>query len=77
MFKVGDKVRVTKIVQGYESKGDITWTSAMDNAVGKFFTIGGIDTIWNAITLKEFKENYYLFPMECIKKVGNYDKLLE
>ena len=78
MFKVGDKVRVTKIVHIHDSKGSITWCDDMDDSVGKVFTINYIDSKHYSITLKEFKYDNYLFPVECIVKTNhNYDKLLE
>lgn len=78
MFKVGDEVRVTKIVHSNDSKGGIFWCYDMDDSVGKVFTINYIDSKHYSIKLKEFKYGNYLFPVECIVKINhNYDKLLE
>jgi hypothetical protein len=38
-FKVGDKVRVTRIAEDYEDDWSNCWNSQMDGAVGNVFTI--------------------------------------
>ena len=73
-FKIGDRVRVIKIVEDYTDGWKNTWVPQMSKRVGKEGTICNIGSFDEGIVIEWHENEYFSYPYFVLEKIHDSPK---